>query len=315
MINISLSLDLSGCVQGVQGVQGALCRVKASIHAACAGCAGFTLHVCAHAQRFIINFYTSFTPCTPCTHCTTIDLIRFFDFLCLHTAMHMSLYPAHLKNIRGFDQIMDKKRQQWETIKNTAPVLADFLSQVSSAFGKPVWVGVDLAGGERIDIGVCGVGMGLNQNKSVGVDRIDQRIEQLIDGAGGLVDGISSLLSKYRLYDGVIILDQLRQLSKADAVVIYRDVFYFNVGFERLPELIQLVAFDMAVDLGIKNAINVLQTAFNKLSVGQIYVDGVLGSATLRSAKYVCNVYRVDVLRVICNTRKAFYRADYFLHA
>lgn len=49
---------------------------------------------------------------------------------------------------------MSEKRRQWETIKEQAPDVADFLVGINQAFGKPAAVRVELLeSGEVIEIG------------------------------------------------------------------------------------------------------------------------------------------------------------------
>lgn len=50
---------------------------------------------------------------------------------------------------------MDEKRRQWEQIKAEAPGVADWLGDLSKAFGKPTAVAVELvASGTVIEVGV-----------------------------------------------------------------------------------------------------------------------------------------------------------------
>ena len=60
---------------------------------------------------------------------------------------------------------MDKKRQQWEIIKNEAPALAAWLVLVNKAFGKPASMVVRLESGEIIESGVVSRALGLQINK------------------------------------------------------------------------------------------------------------------------------------------------------
>jgi hypothetical protein len=50
---------------------------------------------------------------------------------------------------------MSEKRRQWELIKEQAPELADWLTDINKSFGKPAGVRVKLlVSGEVIEIGV-----------------------------------------------------------------------------------------------------------------------------------------------------------------
>lgn len=47
----------------------------------------------------------------------------------------------------------NEKRRQWELIKDQAPDVADFLTEVNRVFGKPAAVRVELASGEVVESG------------------------------------------------------------------------------------------------------------------------------------------------------------------
>lgn len=46
------------------------------------------------------------------------------------------------------------KKQQWEAIKNEAPELANWLTEINKIFGKPAALRVELPSGEVIESGV-----------------------------------------------------------------------------------------------------------------------------------------------------------------
>lgn len=210
---------------------------------------------------------------------------------------------------------MDKKRQQWELVKQEAPCLAGFLNQVSHVFGKPVCVDIKLGSGASVVIGLIGRGFELNYKKRVAVDKIDGLIDDLINGEAQPVRflgkashryGISlAMLAEYRNED--VEPQNLKLLSKFEARDLYVSEFYFKTGIECLPEQLQPVVMDMIVDLEFDNAIRILQSVLNKLGT-PVLIDGILGPRTKQSALVACNIYQQEVLRNICLARKEFYR-------
>lgn len=209
---------------------------------------------------------------------------------------------------------MDKKRQQWELIKNNAPSLASDLLLVNNFFGKPEWCDIKLLSGKSIQIGVVSYGLGLDYKRVV-VNSIDRLIKDLMGsdvqsvrflGEANQRYGISlTMLSDYRNED--VELQDLKLLSKSEAYDLYVSDFYFKTGIECLPEQLQPVVMDMIVDLEFDNAIRVLQGVLNKLGT-PLLIDGVLGPRTKQSALVACNIYQHEVLRNICLARKEFYR-------
>lgn len=80
---------------------------------------------------------------------------------------------------------MSDKRQQWETIKEQAPDVADFLSSINQAFGKPAAVRVELfATGEVIEIGGRLPASALVSTFNVCRDCKSWRKDRPSDGAG-----------------------------------------------------------------------------------------------------------------------------------
>ena len=149
-------------VQGVQGVQGGLCRVKTMSGMACAGCAGSNplarVRVCV--RRVFLIFILKFIPCTPCTPCTDRVISMYLCFFVLH----MSLHTLHNLSI---DDVMDKKRRQWELIREQDPKLADWLVAMNQAFGKPAALSVELANGVKIVSGVFNQGLGFDDKETL----------------------------------------------------------------------------------------------------------------------------------------------------
>jgi len=146
---------------------------------------------------------------------------------------------------------------------------------------------------------------------------IEQLIKDLIELEGGYVNhpndkggptkyGITlKTLTAYRGHD--LEANDVKLLSKSEAADIYTQNYYLAPGIDQLPDLIQPVTFDMAVNMGPVAAIKLVQQAIHKLG-SPITVDGHLGPRSYQSAVIACNVYKTDILRNICLARKEFYR-------
>lgn len=146
-------------VQGVQGVQGGCAGYKLMHGVACAGCAGSNplARVRACARRLFLTFQMSYTPCTPCTPCTRFSNQDVMGFLA-YTLACTGFFTLHKLNM---SDVMDKKRLQWELIKEQAPDLADWLLAVNKTFGKPAGLVVKLGSGEIIESGAVSQALGL----------------------------------------------------------------------------------------------------------------------------------------------------------
>ena len=112
-------------------------------------------------------------------------------------------------------------------------------------------------------------------------------------------------LAAYRGHD--VEQGDVRVLTKSEAEDIYEANYFIAPGIDGLPDLLQPVAFDMAVNMGPVAAIKLLQRVIHKLG-SPIAVDGHLGPRSYQSAVIACNVYKADVLRSVCLARKEFYR-------
>jgi len=145
---------------------------------------------------------------------------------------------------------------------------------------------------------------------------IKAMIDDLIKVEGGYVNhpkdkggptkfGITlKTLEAWRGYE-LDILD-VRILSRSEASEIYEHEYYLKPGIDGLPDLMQGVVFDMAVNMGPVIAIKIMQRVVHKMG-SPIAVDGVIGPRTRQSALIACNVYGVDVLRQICAARIGYY--------
>ncbi|WP_112322669.1 holin-associated N-acetylmuramidase [Oceanibium sediminis] len=82
--------------------------------------------------------------------------------------------------------------------------------------------------------------------------------------------------------DGDIDAEDVRRISAARAVEIFKSHYYARPGIDRLPERLQPSVFDMYVNAGA-NAIRILQKLLAEFGE-PVAVDGVLGPRTAAAA-------------------------------
>ena len=103
--------------------------------------------------------------------------------------------------------------------------------------------------------------------------------------------------------------DAVRTLSRAEAVTIYRQRYWSTTGVDRLPEPLQPVVFDSAVNLGPGTAVRLLQQALGDLGA-PVTVDGGLGSGTATTAaRLVAERGAGPVVNAVCDRRQQRYDA------
>lgn len=62
--------------------------------------------------------------------------------------MRSKLLDEEIKRLD--DEAKNKKLSQWNTVKEKAPEIANFMIEINKAFGKPAFVKVELNSGEVI---------------------------------------------------------------------------------------------------------------------------------------------------------------------
>ena len=122
-------------------------------------------------------------------------------------------------------------------------------------------------------------------------------IDELIEREGGFVDhpadrggptkyGITERMARMHRYEGA-----MRDLSRAFAAQIYREVFWETPSFDKVANVAPRLAaelFDTGVNMGTGVAGRFLQRALNGLNRGgrdyaDIKVDGIIGPGTLKA--------------------------------
>lgn len=94
--------------------------------------------------------------------------------------------------------------------------------------------------------------------------------------------------------------DEVAALTQAEAADIYRQRYWAPVHGGDLPAGLDLMAFDMAVNMGPGTSARLLQTALG------VEADGSIGKDTIAAA----NAHpAADVIRATCDQRRARYRS------
>lgn len=121
--------------------------------------------------------------------------------------------------------------------------------------------------------------------------------------------------------DGVVSIQDMRQITPDVAVAFFVQFFAITPGISRLAVPVQPIIFDMAVNSGPSRAITLLQQTLNQLWQNNPHVRGVLvrrlvedgviagGVSTVNASIAVTDICGSDaVISAICDARIAFYR-------
>lgn len=74
-------------------------------------------------------------------------------------------------------------------------------------------------------------------------------------------------------------INDVRRLSRKEAIAIYRQLYWDAVRADELPAGLDLATFDLAVNSGPSRAVKMLQTALG------VEADGIVGPVTLGAAR------------------------------
>lgn len=108
-------------------------------------------------------------------------------------------------------------------------------------------------------------------------------------------------LATLRAYRGrAVNVDDVKNLSKAEAGAIYRANYWDKVSGDQLPPGVDYAAFDFAVNSGPSTAAKFLQRCLSVVD------DGVVGQKTLQA---VHQVRPADVINLLCDRRLEYLRA------
>jgi lysozyme family protein len=122
----------------------------------------------------------------------------------------------------------------------------------------------------------------------ISASRFHQAVELVLQHEGGFVDhprdpggatkfGITrETLSRAR--GGPASVEDVRELTRAEAVTIYRRLYCDVLRADEMPSGIDLAVFDLAVNSGPVRAVRMLQ------AVLRVTADGIVGPVTLKAA-------------------------------
>lgn len=138
------------------------------------------------------------------------------------------------------------------------------------------------------------------------MSRFLQAAQIILGHEGGLVDdpldrggrtnlGItqSTLASARRTIPGL--LERVDDITRTQALEIYRQFYWNAAKCDTLPEPLDLLIFDAAVNCGVGGAVLQLQRALNRLGA-QLKEDGAIGPLTLDSLR---TSWEHDMWRVV----------------
>ena len=148
------------------------------------------------------------------------------------------------------------------------------------------------------------------------MNKFDDFIEPLIEREGGekiVVD--TGGTTKYGISEKGTGLspDEIKSLTKRQAIEIYRKHYYVPSKCDRLPEHLQEAFFDCVVNQGRSRATKILQKAANhKNDKGaKIAVDGRIGNQTLKAVQNL-ESERFRAFRVLHYAKITLKRPDKF---
>jgi len=95
----------------------------------------------------------------------------------------------------------------------------------------------------------------------------------------------------------------IKNLTRAQAVLIYKSNYWDRYKIEHLPHNLRYIYFDMVVNMGASGATKVLQRAANGKNSEDIVVDGKIGPNTIKAMANV-EYERVQSYRVLYYAEK-----------
>jgi len=150
--------------------------------------------------------------------------------------------------------------------------------------------------------------------------RINQIIAGIIDREGGYVNnphdhggptkyGITkaSYADYFQLVAEEVETQEIQQLTKALAFNIYYRLYYQRPGIDRLPEAIQPIMLDMAVNQGQGSAIRLLQSALTAQGYSVGKHDGLIGPKTINLSNLAMENLGDYFINSLVNFRISFY--------
>lgn len=111
-------------------------------------------------------------------------------------------------------------------------------------------------------------------------------------------------------HDGIVDINDIKNMTVEDACVIYRDLWWDKYGYGRIDDqTIATKVFDLSVNMGAKRAHTLLQIALNKAFDLQLAADGILGPNTIQVINACTDGDEEQMLiSAYCDEAYAFYQ-------
>lgn len=147
---------------------------------------------------------------------------------------------------------------------------------------------------------------------------IDEMIEDVLDKEQGFVNhkadrggptnlGITqATLSNWLGRPATI--QEVKNLTKATAAKIYKKNYYYEPKIDLLPDLIEPIIFDIAVNSGAGRAIKMLQQALFDKGYPVGAADGVIGRKTIQYANEWVAALGTVAVNTLVDYRIKFYK-------
>ncbi len=126
------------------------------------------------------------------------------------------------------------------------------------------------------------------------------------DDPGGATNFGVTIHTLRRLRPGQhITVQDVRALTREDAVEIYIEHYFNRPRIAELPEPLWPTVFDMYVNAGA-NAVRILQRLFNQMGL-QVAVDGVIGPQTIAAAQHAYDMAPAHLVDAYGIARRDYY--------
>lgn len=104
-------------------------------------------------------------------------------------------------------------------------------------------------------------------------------------------------------------INEVKNLSIETAGNIYKTNYYLKPRLNELPELIQPVVFDIAVNSGVRKAIKILQESLLLQGYKPGLINGFIGGATIKAAHDAAEEMGGRLVNAIVDKRISFYKS------
>ena len=101
--------------------------------------------------------------------------------------------------------------------------------------------------------------------------------------------------------------ENIRELTPGRAAFLYHRDYWRPIRGDELPIVLAVALFDSAVNSGVSGSIVRFQLALNKLGLGPVKSDGLMGPQTIRAAKLAAEAAQGRALAEIMSFRAIHY--------